>query len=90
MKENIKIKLKTDWDSPPKIDDGGHFVGRAEELSILVNELIRKNSGLILISGERGVGKTALVYKALQVILKQPKNDKTYIRHKLHYQPIGL
>lgn len=77
MKEKIKIKLKTDWDSPPKIDNGGHFVGREEELSILVNELIRKNSGSILISGERGVGKTALVYKALQTLLKQSKGNKT-------------
>ncbi len=65
-----KIVLKRDWDiniNPP-ISDGeiqGHFIGRERELKLLVNEILRRNSGAILISGYRGVGKTSLVYKAL-------------------------
>lgn len=65
----MKIFLKTNWDYPPnyeKESSGGYFIGRKKEKDKLVDELVRKSSGSILISGSRGVGKTALVYEALK------------------------
>jgi len=66
----IRIILKKDWDiniNPPTDNKQvqGHFVGRKNELKLLTNEILRRTSGAILISGYRGVGKTSLVYKAL-------------------------
>jgi len=74
----MKIILKKDWDvpinSPIEEKQQGYFVGRNSELSLLVNEILRKNSGAILVSGYRGVGKTSLVYKALWETKFQDKN----------------
>ena len=81
MKENRtkRIILKKDWDIPPKIllSDGkftGYFVGRKRELDLLVNEILHKSRGSILVSGHRGVGKTSFVYKALSLALEKDKN----------------
>ena len=72
MKQSNKTRiiLKKDWDiniNPPTDNKQvqGHFVGRKNELKLLTNEILRRTSGAILISGYRGVGKTSLVYKAL-------------------------
>ncbi len=74
--EKIKLVLKKDWDYPPHPErEQGHFVGRKKEVDRLVDNLLRKSSGSILVSGDRGVGKTALVYKALQEVRKV--NNKT-------------
>ncbi|MHB8792025.1 MAG: P-loop NTPase fold protein [Thermoleophilia bacterium] len=62
-----RIVLKNDWDLPPHYEkERGHFLGRKEELSKLVSEIVRRESGTILLSGQRGVGKTSLVYEALR------------------------
>lgn len=66
----MKIILKRDWDynvAPPLLEKSsqGNFVGRNKERELLTNEILRRSGGAILISGHRGVGKTALVYKAL-------------------------
>lgn len=74
----MTILLKKDWDiniAPPnKKPSIGHFAGRKEEVSQLTNEVLRRNSGAILISGHRGVGKTSLVYKALRKAQEQDKS----------------
>ena len=63
----LEIKLKRDWDSfPSYYEKKGHFVGRHVEKNKLVNDFLRKSNGSILVSGARGIGKTALVYQALQ------------------------
>jgi len=69
----MKLILKKDWDIPIRYNaqkgkGEGHFCGRTKEVDHLVNELKNKESGSILISGYRGVGKTSLVYKALSCI----------------------
>lgn len=72
MNEKISLTLKKDWDYPPHPKkEQGHFVGRKAEIDRLVNNLLRKNSGSILVSGDRGVGKTSLVYKAIQDVRKE-------------------
>lgn len=82
MVSNIKLILKDDWDvmiHPPKYDkdERGHFAGRLRESEFLTNEILRKQSGSILISGYRGVGKTSLIYKVLRDIKKKFKKKKS-------------
>lgn len=66
----MKLFLKEDWDIPIQIpltkNNVGYFIGRKKELFSLFNELSRRKTGSILISGYRGVGKTSLVYKVTQ------------------------
>jgi len=76
-----RIVLKKDWDILPslfrnkdKLELRGYFVGREKELEFLINDILHKNSGAILVCGHRGVGKTALVYKALSEAMG--KNNK--------------
>jgi KaiC/GvpD/RAD55 family RecA-like ATPase len=85
----MKIVLKRDWDVPigsPNIiecqaaswacekQELGHYGGRTDELNKLVNELLRRPKGSILVSGYRGVGKTSFIYKALSELRKK-NND---------------
>lgn len=84
MAQNFNVYLKLDWDIPPRCPDTkenkaglkGHFVGRRREIDRLVNDLLRRNQGAFLISGQRGVGKTSLVYKALHELTNK---DNKYI-----------
>jgi Cdc6-like AAA superfamily ATPase len=46
-------------------------VGRPRELSFLVDSILRRNNGSVLVSGARGVGKTALVYRALWKMVQE-------------------
>lgn len=75
----MKITLKKDWDlsiAPPSRNSShsGYFAGRQHEISELTNEILRRNSGAILVSGHRGVGKTSMVYQALkQALLEDDK-----------------
>lgn len=76
----MKIILKDDWDvslRPPLFgnDVVGHFAGRNKEILRLVNELLRKNSGSIVVTGHRGVGKTSFVYKALSDVYEKDECD---------------
>jgi Cdc6-like AAA superfamily ATPase len=66
----LRLTLTYDWDlpiQPPRGDgqDRGHFVGRVRERAMLANELQRSSQRSIFVSGYRGVGKTSLVYRAL-------------------------
>src|SRR3989338_8069878 len=79
----MNIILKKDWDvdiSAPLIGKTvaveGHFVGRKTETDLLSNEILRRNSGSILVSGHRGVGKTSLVYKAIWNARDKDKDKK--------------
>lgn len=75
----MKVLLKQNWDVPfyPPVSensDQGNFVGRDKEVLPLINDILRKKSGSILVSGYRGVGKTSLVYKALFEVKKKQEN----------------
>ncbi len=73
----LKVYLQKDWDYPSNYDPAtspGHFAGRDREKKELVDEFLRKDSGSILISGARGVGKTSLVYYALKESQVRNKN----------------
>jgi|GEM_PF-3197542 hypothetical protein len=75
--EELKLALKKDWDYFPHYEKPqGHFVGRIEEKNKLENWFLRREKGCLLVSGERGVGKTALVYEALY---KTSQKDKRII-----------
>lgn len=62
-----RVLFSHSWDARPRYEreEEGLFVGRGELLERLTSDFISKRSGTILISGVRGVGKTALVERAL-------------------------
>jgi DNA-binding CsgD family transcriptional regulator/Cdc6-like AAA superfamily ATPase len=53
------------------------------EVQLLKNDILRKDQGSILISGHRGVGKTSLVYKALQEVYKETQGTKHHAGKQL-------
>ncbi len=59
--------FRKDWNVRPRYEteENGLFVGRNEFLERLNSHFISRSGGTILISGVRGVGKTALVDRAL-------------------------
>ena len=59
--------FRSDWNIRPRYETEvpGLFVGRSEFLDRLNSHFISRSGGTILISGVRGVGKTALVDSAL-------------------------
>jgi hypothetical protein len=62
-----QMVFNAEWKTRPKFETSteGSFVGRNDLLSRLSSQFISKGGGTILISGVRGVGKTALVDRAL-------------------------
>jgi hypothetical protein len=71
-KNDLTLTLKKDWDYFPHFrEQQGHFVGRVEEKKEVVDWFLRREKGCFLVSGERGVGKTALVYEALHEAVRQ-------------------
>ena len=91
--DNLILTLKADWDAPPKliVDDKqiryGHFIGRRREVERLTNELLRKSHGTFLITGQRGVGKTALVFEAINRLFQK---DRHYIPVYLNASQLAL
>jgi len=62
-----RMVFQPTWNARPRFETGevGQFVGRNELLGRVSSHFISKRGGTILISGVRGVGKTALVDRAL-------------------------
>ena len=73
----FQFTLKKDWDYFPHYDKPqGHFVGRVEEIGKVKNWFIRREKGCFLVCGERGVGKTSLVFEALRKAKEDNKEGK--------------
>lgn len=72
-----RMIFRDDWNIRPRFETGeeGLFVGREELLGRLSSHFISQGGGTILISGVRGVGKTALVDRAL-VDARQKLRDR--------------
>lgn len=66
----FRIELSSDFREPPRSSLG--YQGRSEELSHLRHIIKHRESGSILISGPRGVGKTAFVREALATTKPKP------------------
>ena len=62
-----RVPLRQNWDRRTRFEtlESGLFVGREELLERLTGDFTARSSGTVLISGVRGVGKTALVDRAL-------------------------
>jgi hypothetical protein len=62
-----QMRFRENWNARPRFETGadGSFVGRNEYLQRLDSHFRSRNGGTILISGVRGVGKTALIDRAL-------------------------
>lgn len=64
------VPLKRDWDVPlqppeAKATPQGYFAGRQRELELLAKGLLKGPRRSIFVWGQRGVGKTSLLYRAL-------------------------
>lgn len=72
----MKIYLKKNWSEQFIYEDEtpGYFVGRKKEIDSLKNILLENDSGSILISSVRGVGKTSFIHKALSEIIEVNSN----------------
>ena len=72
-----EMRFRKDWNARPRFETGndGSFVGRNEYLERLDSHFRSRNGGTILISGVRGVGKTALVDRALVTSGKELQNS---------------
>lgn len=71
-----KLLLKTYWDNAFAWDTKIEaqeiiFADREKEISRIRDFLLRKNQGSLLISGQKGCGKTSLVIKCLKEISKE-------------------
>lgn len=73
----MKIYLKKNWsESIDYENETGLFVGRDKETNHLKLTIINNDSGSILVSGVRGVGKTSFVYKVIQELRSYYKKSK--------------
>lgn len=74
LKDNQSMKfvyLKPDWDYQPKINlSKGHHVTRIQESTKLIDFIQRSNEGALLLCGERGAGKTSLLYSCINHVNK--------------------
>lgn len=84
----MEIFLSRTWDAPilppyhNSLPPGDvDFIGRAKEIELLKNDILRKDQGSILVAGHRGVGKTSFVYKVLQLakVEKDKESEFLYI-----------
>lgn len=75
----MRIYLKNEWANPITLENSkGIYVGRKDNLLSLQKQLMNRKSS-ILISGVRGVGKTTLVYKAINDLKDFYQKQKTFI-----------
>lgn len=81
----IKFKIKQDWDSFPTyefdISRPSYFSGRKNEVDQLSHWITDSTGGSFLVSGARGVGKTAFVYQSIRSTYDFYKFSR-YIRAK--------
>lgn len=65
---NNIIILRKEWDYSPHIEKEeitSYHITRKRENQLLVDFLIRKEEGALLICGKRGIGKTSAVFSAI-------------------------
>jgi len=71
------IPIKEDWDAQPHINEKrGHHVRRENEHKLLIDFILRRSEGSLLVSGKRGVGKSSTIFSAIQECKKKPKGEK--------------
>lgn len=73
----MKIKLRKDWDYQPKLrNENGHHITRKNEHLVLIDFLIRRNEGSMIVCGNRGIGKTSSVINAVNDAIKKQQNKQ--------------
>ena len=76
----MKIFLKKNWAKQiTSQDNGDFFCGRQEEVDNLKSYLLNNDSGSVLLSGLRGVGKTTFIYKVLNDLKSTLKGNKKLV-----------
>ncbi len=75
-----RIPIKRDWDAQPHIQEKkGYHVPRTKERELLIDFITRRSEGSLLVSGKRGVGKSSIIFSAIQESMEKTKNDETII-----------
>lgn len=85
IKAEIDYKIFSEWDSFPSpypTVKKSFFSGRKELVDKLTHWLLDSNGGSILVSGVRGVGKTAFVYYSISKIYGKFQNNGFSIKLK--------
>ena len=77
---SLELPLKPEFREPVQAESG--FVGRDLELARLTTLFRHRSAATVLVSGHRGVGKSALVEEALRTS-KQGRNEKRRIVARL-------
>jgi len=76
----LSLKLKSGYRDPVKLKGKESvFVGRESELNRLAYIVGKRKSGAVLLSGHRGVGKTALAREALRKLPDCKEDKKTVV-----------
>lgn len=57
------------------------FIGREKDLELIDNFIIRNSSGFLFITGNAGMGKSALIAMAIKSIQEKQKSDIKYIEY---------
>jgi tetratricopeptide (TPR) repeat protein len=75
-----KVFIKKEWDSSPHIEENKrikyHHAIREEERDLLIDFLYRRNEGVLLLSGNRGVGKSSIVFTTIHETIKKCKAER--------------
>lgn len=75
-----RIPIKRDWDAQPHIQERkGYHVTRTKERELLIDFITRRSEGSLLISGKRGVGKSSVIFSAVQDSKEKTKKNETII-----------
>ena len=80
MLSDTLIPLKKDWDLQPHLgQEQGYHVVRKKQESQLVDFFARRKEGSLLISGKRGVGKSSIIFAAIEKAKKQLSDNQELI-----------
>lgn len=82
MSYELNIPIKRYWDHTPHPDEPNRehcHVIRATEQKFIVDFLSRRIEGALLISGMRGVGKTSMIFSAIQDAMAKSSDSKMIV-----------
>lgn len=80
MKQILKLKLDSKFRNPISVEsEESIYHGRTRELGRLRSLLNTRQSASVLISGLRGIGKTAFVREAVRLVTKKDKKEFAFI-----------
>ncbi len=83
--ENIVIRILDSRNAPKSLDQ----LGFSKKITDQLQQLLKRNEGLILLTGPTGSGKTTALYTALNRINSEDRNIVT-VEDPVEYQLVGI